>query len=117
MLPIEFEHKMLRTALELNINLPTTQQERIIHLNSLDEIRKRALERIEIIQQQQKQWHDAHIRNKRFQAGDWALLYDSHFKDHPEKFQTQWLGPYEIQHVFKNGAVHLTTIDPIQFKL
>ena len=51
MLPIEFEHKTLRTALELNISLPTTQEERLLHLNSLDEMRKIALEKVEIIQQ------------------------------------------------------------------
>lgn len=45
MFPIEFEHKTLCTTLELNINLPTTQQERLLHLNALDEIQKRALER------------------------------------------------------------------------
>ena len=50
MLPTEFEHKTLCTALELNISLPTTQEERLLHLNSLDEMRKIALERIEIIE-------------------------------------------------------------------
>ena len=48
MLPIEFKHKTLCTALELNISLPTAQEERLLHLNSLDEIRKIALERIEM---------------------------------------------------------------------
>ena len=54
MFPIEFEHKTLCTTLELNISLPATQEERLLHLNSLDEIRKTTLERIEFIQQQQK---------------------------------------------------------------
>lgn len=30
MLPIEFEHKILCTALELNISLPATQEERLL---------------------------------------------------------------------------------------
>jgi len=50
MLPIEFDHKTLCTTLELNINLPATQQERLLHLTSLDEIRKTDLERKKIIQ-------------------------------------------------------------------
>lgn len=33
------------------------------------------------------------------------------------KLQTRWLGPYEIDEVFPNGAVWLTTIDPIRFKI
>ena len=49
MLPIEFEHKSLRTALELNIELPVAQREHLLHLNSLDEMRKATLERTEII--------------------------------------------------------------------
>lgn len=96
MLSIEFEHKTLRTTLELNISLPAAQEERLLHLNSLDEMRKTALERTEIIQQQRKKWHDAHISNKQFQVGDWALLYNSRFKENPGKLQTRWLGPYEI---------------------
>ena len=116
-MPIEFKHKTLRTALELNLSLPAAQAKRILQLNSLDEMRKTSLNRTEIIQQQHKQWHDAHIRNKQFNKGEWALLYDSHFRGNPRKLQTRWLGPYEIQHVFDNGAVQLITIDPVQFKL
>ena len=37
MLPIEFEHKTLRTTLELDIELPIAQKEHLLHLNSLDE--------------------------------------------------------------------------------
>ena len=33
------------------------------------------------------------------------------------KLQTRWLGPYEVNHVFDNGAIQLTTIDPVPFKL
>ena len=51
MFPIEFEHKTLCTTLELNISLPATQQERLLHLNLLDEIQKRALEKTKIIKQ------------------------------------------------------------------
>lgn len=44
--PIVFEHKTLHTALELNNIFSPVQQERLLlHLNSLDEIQKIALER------------------------------------------------------------------------
>ena len=52
MMPIEFEHKTLCTTLELNITLPVAQEEIILHLNSLDEMRKTNLQRKKIIQQQ-----------------------------------------------------------------
>ena len=48
-MPIEFEHKTLRTALELGITLPATQQDHILHLNELDEWWKSALHNIEPI--------------------------------------------------------------------
>ena len=38
MLPIEFEHKTLRTTLELDIELPIAKREHLLHLNSLDEM-------------------------------------------------------------------------------
>lgn len=96
MLLVEFEHKTLCTSLELKINLPTAQSECLLHLNSLDEMQKSALERTELIYNQRKRWHDSHIKNKHFQVGDWAPLYDSRFKEIPGKLQTRWLGPYEI---------------------
>jgi len=50
MLPIEFEHKTLITTLTLDIDLPAAQRERLLHLNSLDEMRKTALEHTELVQ-------------------------------------------------------------------
>ena len=85
MLPIEFEHKTLRIALALDIELPVVQREHLLHLNSLDEMRKNSLEHTKIVQKKRKQWHDSHIINKQFQIGNWALLYDSKFKDMPRK--------------------------------
>ena len=39
------------------------------------------------------------------------MLYDSQYKDFKGKLCTRWMGPYEIETVFDNGAVKLTTID------
>ena len=64
-----------------------------------------------MVQQQRIKSHDKFIRKKKFQVGDWALLFDSKFKDFKGKFTTHWLGPYEIQEVFDNGYVRIKTID------
>ena len=45
------------------------------------------------------------------------MLFDSKFTDFQEKFQTHWLGPYEIENVFNNGAVRIRTIDESQTPL
>ena len=45
------------------------------------------------------------------------MLFDSKFKDFQGKFQTHWLGPYEIEIFFSNGAVRIKTIDEYQTPL
>ncbi|XP_057829771.1 uncharacterized protein LOC131040832 [Cryptomeria japonica] len=99
------------------MTLSAAQEERILQLNALDEIRKSALQHTESIQNQRMKWHDRYIRDKSFKPGDWALLYDSRYKDNLGKLQTKWLGPYEIVDTFSNGAIRLSTIDPVKFKL
>ena len=64
-----------------------------------------------MIQQQRSRWHDRTIKQKKFQKGNWALLYDSHFENFQGKLRTRWLGPYEVDVVFPNGTVRLLTID------
>ena len=56
-------------------------------------------------------WHDGFIKSKTFNKGDWALLFDSKFKDFEAKFTTHWLGPYEIEEIFDNGTIKIKTID------
>ena len=64
-----------------------------------------------MIQQQKTRWHDKTIKQKQFQKGNWALLYDSRFENFQGKLRTRWLGPYEVDVVFPNGTVRLLTID------
>ncbi|XP_059066278.1 uncharacterized protein LOC131857606 [Cryptomeria japonica] len=113
MIPIEFEHKTLRTTLQLNMTLSEAQTDCIQQLNALDEWRKMDVQQRKLIQNQTAKRHDKYIKEKKFQARDWALLYDSRYKDTMGKLQTRWLGPYEIEEVLKNGAICLTTIDPV----
>lgn len=70
-----------------------------------------------IIQHQRAKWYAKYIKERKFKSGDWALIYDSRYKDTMGKLQTRWLGPYEIDEVFQNGAVRLATIDLVRFKL
>ena len=45
------------------------------------------------------------------------MLFDSKFIEFKGKFQSHWLGPYEIDKVFSNGAVRIKTIDELQTPL
>jgi hypothetical protein len=109
--PVEFEIKTLRTALTANLDLTDAQTARLQQLNELEEKRLDAIQQTTVIQQQRSQWHDKNIKNKQFQKGNWALLYDSRFKEFQGKLRTRWLGPYEVDTVFPNGTVRLLTID------
>eukprot|EP00253_Pinus_taeda_P015897 PITA_15897 len=111
LLPIEFQIQTYRLAVKLGLDLTEAQQQRIMELNQLDEHHQQAIEHTTSVQQQRMKWHDRYIKTKTFHKGDWALLFDSKFKDFKAKFTTHWLGPYEIEEVFDNGAVNIKTID------
>eukprot|EP00253_Pinus_taeda_P036107 PITA_36107 len=109
--PIEFQIKTFKTTVQSGLDLLEAPKHRLEQLNELDEIKQDAVQRTSIVQQQREKWNNKYIKEKKFQAGDWALLFDSKFKDFQGKFQTHWLGPYETEKVFNNGAVRIRTID------
>jgi hypothetical protein len=79
--PVEFEIKTLRTALAIKIDLIDAQTTRLQQLNELDEKRLDGIHQTTMIQHQRSKWHDKTIKHKQFQKGNWALLYDSRFKE------------------------------------
>ena len=83
----------------------------------MEKWRKSTLHNTNLIQSQQKQWHDKFIKDQEFYVSDWELLYDSRYQHHQGKFQTRWLGPYEIVEIFNYGVVQLSIIDLVNFKL
>lgn len=111
LLSIEFEYNTLRMAAQLDLDLSHAQQERLLKLNGLDEHRMQALLHSKVVQLQRKVWHDQHLNDKKFQPGDWALLYDSRHKEFKGKLRTRWLGPYAVEKCNDNGSVLIRTID------
>jgi len=111
MLPIGFEYHTLMTSPKLDMDIPSTQKEISNQLNSLDEYRMKALFNIEVVQQHRKDWHDKKFKNGKFKEGDWALLYDSIFKDFKVNIITMWLWPYIIEICHDNGSVQIRTMD------
>jgi hypothetical protein len=69
-LPIEFEIKTLRIALQVGLDLSEAQQHRLEQINELDEIRQAAIHQTALIQQQRAKWHDEFIKEKKFKEGD-----------------------------------------------
>eukprot|EP00253_Pinus_taeda_P009713 PITA_09713 len=111
LLSIEFEFNTLRMATQLDLDLSHAQKERLLQLNGLDEQRLQALLHTKVVQLQWKIWHDKNIKEKQFQEGYWAPLYDSRYKDFKGKLRTRWLGPYTVEKCTDNGSVLIRTID------
>jgi len=107
---VEFEISTLRITLEVGLDLSETQKHRLEQLNELEEILLVAIQKTIVVQKQRMKWHDKFIKSKVFHVGDWALLYDSRFKDFKGKLHTRWMGPYEVDVVFYNGMIRLITI-------
>ena len=111
LLPIEFQIHTFKLAANLGIDLSEAQKERIMQLNQLDQMRQASIEHNILIQQQRVHWLDKFVKKKQLKVGDWALLFDSKFKNFKAKFTTHWLGPYEVAWVYDNGSVKIQTID------
>jgi len=67
----------MAAQLDLYLIHAQRERERLIQLNGLDEYRLQAILHTDVVQLQSKIWHDRNIREKQFEEGDWALLYDS----------------------------------------
>jgi hypothetical protein len=76
------------------MNLYEAQQQILLQVNETYEIRKEALQRTTLIQEQRTKWHDKYLKKKNFQ-----------------------LGPYEIDTVYDNGSIKIKTIDEHQTPL
>ena len=112
-----FSVKTLKIALDLNLDLYIAKKERVQQLNAVDDYKKHALFRIEVVQQQKKKWYDRFIKSKYFKEGDWDPLYHYRFKQFKGKMRTRWLGPYQIDTCHDNGMMKFKTIDETQVPL
>ncbi|CAA7049277.1 unnamed protein product [Microthlaspi erraticum] len=92
---------------ELNFNLKTAGERRLIQLNELDEIRHLAYENSKIYKERTKAFHDRKIIPKNFAPNDQVLLFNSRLKLFPGKLRSRWSGPFRIKEVRPYGAVVL----------
>ena len=68
-------------------------EERLLHLDELEEERFLAGFHQEVQKQCKKAWHDRDIKLRTFKVNDLVLLYDSKFDKFLGKFRMHWLGP------------------------
>ena len=68
-LPVELEHKAYWVTRQLNMDMTTAREKRLLQLSELDEFRNEASENARIYKEKTKAWHDKHIVRKHFTLG------------------------------------------------
>ena len=100
----ECEIALLKLTVELLPNT-TEEEQRLLYLSHLDEIRRDVTLANESHQKHIKKWFDRSVRPRVFSEGDLVLIYDQD-KDTlgVGKFEPLWYGPYIISKVLQKGA-------------
>ena len=103
-LPIQCQIPSLQLAVEL---LPdtSTEEERFVYLNNLDETRRDAALANEAHKKCVKAQYDKSIQPRVFNEGDLVLTYDQRYdKTGKGKLESMWYGPFVISKVLEKGA-------------
>ena len=70
-LPLKLEYKAMWAIKKLNFDFEAAKEERLLHLNELEELRNEAYDSARIYKAKtKKKWHDQRILRKEFKAGD-----------------------------------------------
>ena len=87
----------------------TEMEERLLHLDHLDEQHINMLEANEAHKNRVKNQYDKSVKPRIFSEGELVLLWDQDKEPLGEgKFKSMWLGPYVVSIVLKKGAYELT---------
>ena len=116
-LPLEVEYKAMWAIKKLNFDFKAVKEERLLHLNELEELRNEAYDSARIYKDKTKKWHDQRILRREFKVGDQVLLFNSRLRLFPGKLKSKWSGPYTVVSSTNFGAVTLRTSNHEEFKV
>ena len=105
--PVECKIPSLKLAVEL-LSDTSPLEERLVHLEQLDEKRRDALVALEVNKRHIKVQYDKFVHPRRFSEEDLVLLWDQLKEPLGEgKFNPMWRGPYVVKHVLEKSAYEL----------
>ena len=106
--PIECEIPYLYIAIHVPPDL-TELEERLLHLEHLDEHRRDVLTANEALKNRVKNQYDKSVKPRIFFEGELVLLWDQDKEPlGAGKFKSMWLGPYVMSKILNKGAYELT---------
>ena len=89
-------------------------EERLVHLEQLDEQHQDALVALEVNKCRIKVQYDNSIHSRKFREGDLVLLWDKAKESlGVGKFNPMWHGPYMVKRVLEKGSYELVDYDGI----
>ena len=116
-LPKELKFKAMWAIKKLNCDFQATNEERLLQLNELRELRNEAYDNAIIYKDKTKKWRDQKILRNEFKVGEQVLLYNSRLKLFPGKLKSRYSGPYTVVASTPFGAVTLKTDYGSEFKV
>jgi hypothetical protein len=92
-------------------------EQRLLHLESLDEDRRSSLQNNEATKKWSKATFDHHVNLRSFHEGDLVLAYYiTHNTLGHGKFKSLWHSPYIIQHFLTRGAYIMASPEGLSLK-
>eukprot|EP00257_Ricinus_communis_P022607 XP_015582385.1 uncharacterized protein LOC107262246 [Ricinus communis] len=92
------------------MDLTKAGEERLLHLNKLEEMRSEAYENAKLYKERTKKQHDKSLLCKSVTPRMKVLLFSSRFKLFPRKLKSRWNRPFEVITVFNYGVMELRKI-------
>ena len=106
-LPLEVHLPSLRVAIHADLTIDQHAKARLEELDSLDEKRLAAKQRIELYQARMAEAYNRTVRHKAYQPGDLVLKLRTELMAGGKlvgKFEPKWEGPYIVQEAYSNGS-------------